>query len=101
MKVVRLRPGCAPEIADIGSELEELQQEVGGYIEILPTALDGVVAVVSEEGELNRLAVNAVGLRGTVLFCRSGNDGGLVDLDDKTAVTCIEAIEQGRNLRSN
>lgn len=100
MKVVRLRPGCAAEIIDIGPELEELQREVAGWIEILPTAVDGVVAVVNEEGELRQMAVNAVGLRGTVIFCRS-KDGELLDLDDATVATCIEAIAQGRDLRQD
>lgn len=101
VKVVRLKPGCAPELVDIASGLERMQQEVGGYIEILPTAIDGVVVVCNEEGTLRNLATNAAGLRGTVIFCSDDDDGELVGLDDETAAACVKAIEQGRDLRQN
>jgi hypothetical protein len=59
------------------------------------------VVVCNEEGSLRNLAANAAGLRGTVIFCSDDDDGELVGLNDVTATACIEAIEQGRDLRQN
>ena len=38
--------------------LEELQEFVGGYIEITPSKIEGTVLVVNEEGLLNNLPYN-------------------------------------------
>ena len=57
MKVIRKKPGCAPEIIDIDNTLESLQAEVDGYIEAVTISADAVV-ICNEEGLLRGLPNN-------------------------------------------
>lgn len=50
--VVRKEPGKMPEIAEIENTLEAMQREVGGYIETVTIADDGVI-ICNEEGVIN------------------------------------------------
>lgn len=40
MKVIRKRPGCKPELADLENRLEALQEAVVGHIETLGFTTD-------------------------------------------------------------
>lgn len=51
MKAIRKKPGCEPEIIDIDNTLEALQQEVGGYIEVVTVAVDTAI-ICNEEGRI-------------------------------------------------
>lgn len=51
VKVIRKRPGEAPELIDIPNALEALQKEVGGYIETYTFAKNACI-VCNEEGRL-------------------------------------------------
>ena len=58
MKVLVVEPGKAPEVREIGSELEAMQKVVGGYIEAAYPFQDAVAVIVNEEGKINRLPMN-------------------------------------------
>ena len=58
MKVVIVEPYKKARIEDIGRELEDLQEVVGGYIEAVYPFDDPVALVVNGEGKMNGLAPN-------------------------------------------
>lgn len=63
MQVIKIDPGCAPQLADIPNTLEALQQAVGGNIEMITVRLDirglrPLVLIVNEEGRLMGLPAN-------------------------------------------
>lgn len=76
MRVIRKRPGEAPEIVEIENTLEALQKEVGGYIETLTLTQDAVI-ICNEEGRLHGLPYNCTlcgaAFVGTILL--AGVDG--------------------------
>ena len=49
MKAIRKKIGCAPEIIEVENTLKALQQEVGGYIEVV-TLPYGAALICNEEG---------------------------------------------------
>ena len=57
--ILLLADGAAKEVSPAGRywTLEEMQQLVGGLIEIVPLA-DGRILVINEEGKLHDLPVN-------------------------------------------
>ena len=71
MKAIRKKPGCEPEIVEVENTLAALQQEVGGYIEVI-TLPYGAALICNEEGRLHHLMYNCVvfGVKfvGTVLI---------------------------------
>ena len=77
MKVIGKKFGKRPEVMEIGTELKDLQDFVGGYIEapfISPALRDrNIVVVVNEEGKLQRLQPTlALVHDGEVLGCLVG-----------------------------
>ena len=58
MKVVIVEPQKKARIEDIGRELEDLQDVVGGYIEAIYPFDDPVALVCNEEGKLNGGGLN-------------------------------------------
>ena len=58
MQVLIVEPLKAPYVKDIGEELEDLQHEVGGYIEAIYPFEDDVAVICNEEGKLNGLPLN-------------------------------------------
>lgn len=58
MKVVVVEPHKKARIEDIGSELEDLQELVGGYIEAIYPFDDPVALVCNGEGKMEGLALN-------------------------------------------
>lgn len=53
-----IKPGEKPEKVTIGTELEDLQAAVGGYIEVLYPYADPVGIICNEEGKLEGLPLN-------------------------------------------
>lgn len=58
MKVIIVEPHKKARIEDIGRELEDLQEVVGGYIEAIYPFDDPVALVVNGEGKMDGLALN-------------------------------------------
>lgn len=52
MTVLKLSPGCKPEVICIPHTLEEMQRLVGGYIEAIYPFEDRVAIVCNEEGKI-------------------------------------------------
>ena len=63
MRVLIVEPAREPYMKEIGSELEDLQREVGGYIEALYPFDDAAALICNEEGKLDGLEPNRA-LRG-------------------------------------
>lgn len=53
MRVVAVRPGQVAKVEEIGCELRDMQEFVGGYIEAVYPFEDEVALVCNEEGKLN------------------------------------------------
>ncbi len=89
MKVLIVEPRQRPRRVEIPHTLRDMQQTVGGYIEIVQPFDDPVVLVCDEEGklkgyELNRAIVGKDIIAGT--FFLAGIDGeDLTDLPDDLA----------------
>ena len=71
MQALIVEPLKAPYVKEIGEELEDLQHEVGGYIEAVYPFEDEVAIVCNEEGKLEGLDLNR-SLR--------GDDGEIYDI---------------------
>ena len=71
MKAIRKKPGCAPEVIEVENTLKALQDEVGGYIEVV-TLPYGAALICNEEGRILGLPDNGrvcgVDVVGTVLI---------------------------------
>ena len=52
MKILIVEPGQTPRHADISHTLQDMQQVVGGYIEVIHPFDDPVALVCDEEGKL-------------------------------------------------
>ena len=57
IRVLRVRPGQAPEKIQIPNKLSVFQQEVGGWIETVPLG-DGAILICNEEGKLTGMDGN-------------------------------------------
>ena len=89
MKILIVEPGLQPRRADILHTLRDMQQTVGGYIEIIRPFEDPVALVCDEEGklksyELNRAIVGVDIIAGT-FFLVGVDDDDLIDLPDEMA----------------
>ena len=77
MKAIRKKPGCAPEIIEVGNTLKALQREASGYIETVTIASDAVI-ICNEEGRILGLPDNCrvcgVDFVGTVLIVGTKGD---------------------------
>ena len=86
IKVVIVEPHKNPTITTIKTKLENLQEAVGGLIEIIDIE-DNVCILCNEEGKLIGLEGNRkLGddiLVGTFFVCGSNNEGELTSLTDK------------------
>ena len=58
MNVLKLQPPDIIELIDIENKLEELQEQVEGYIECVTLIPDKLVMVVNEEGLIRELPYN-------------------------------------------
>ena len=89
MKILIVEPGQPPRRADIPHTLREMQQVVGGYIEIIHPFDDPVALVCDEEGklkgyELNRLIPGVDVIAGTFFVCGIDTED-FADLPDDMA----------------
>ena len=91
MKVVLVESGKTAKITEIGESLKELQEIVGGPIEVIP--FEDALIVANEEGKIRELALNraikngnevADVIAGTFFICRE-NEGDFASLDDGEA----------------
>lgn len=57
MKAIREKPGCEPELVEVENTLKALQQEVGGYIEVITLPYDAAL-ICNEEGRILGLPDN-------------------------------------------
>lgn len=83
MKVVIKKVGQKPEVKEIKGELHEMQEIVGGYLEVIGL-FDGIFCVLNEEGKLIGLPANFAlaydVIVGDVFFCSvSGEDFASLD----------------------
>ena len=60
MKALKVYPGCSPRLVDVGEDLESLQNEVKGYIQVLYPFEDKVGIVCNEDGKLIGLEANRI-----------------------------------------
>ena len=58
MTVLLVEPGKYPQPVEIGTDLEDLQKAVGGYIEVTYPFDEQVGIVMNEEGKINGLPLN-------------------------------------------
>ena len=58
MNVLLVEPGKYPREVTVGTELEDLQEAVGGYIEVTYPFEEEVGLIVNEEGKINGLPLN-------------------------------------------
>lgn len=58
MNVLLVEPGKYPREVTVGTELEDLQKAVGGYIEVTYPFEEEVGLIVNEEGKINGLPLN-------------------------------------------
>lgn len=58
MTVLLVEPNKYPEVKEIGTDLDSLQQAVGGNIEVIYPFEDNVGLVVNEEGKINGMPLN-------------------------------------------
>lgn len=90
MRVIIVEPMKPPRAAEIGSTLRDLQQAVGGSIEMVPAELgDSALVICNEEGKLldlpsNRFMYDEDGIpydliAGTFLIC-DDRQGELVSI---------------------
>ena len=89
MKILIVEPRQHPRRADIPHTLHDMQQTVGGYIEIIQPFDDPLVLVCDEEGKLKGYALNrAIAGKDIIAgtFFLAGIDGdNLTDLPDELA----------------
>lgn len=86
MKVVLVQPGLYAKEAEIGTQLRDMQQTVGGWIEAVYPYDDNVAIVCNEEGlimglPLNRQINEDIVIAGTFFICGTGEEDfiGLTD----------------------
>lgn len=58
MTVLLVEPGKYPQPVEIGTDLEDLQKAVGGYIEVTYPFDEQVGIVMNEEGKINGMDLN-------------------------------------------
>jgi hypothetical protein len=82
IRVLRLRPGHAPEVAQMDDSLDSLQRAVGGHIEIVKVG-DRLDLVVNENGAHDLLgSLDGHSITGVALVVRKDDAGELVDVTD-------------------
>ena len=85
--VVMVQPFCQPSKQNIKNDLITLQQQIGGYIEIINPFKDNACLICDEEGKIKGLPLNRqVGndiIAGTFIIAGIGKDGELSSLSDK------------------
>lgn len=104
MKVLMVKPGAAPEDAEIENTLEAMQAAVGGYIQAIYPMPDTTIALVcNEEGKneglpLNRSLRDEAGqiydvVAGTFFLCGAPPDSEhFADLSEEQSKLCRQVF---------
>jgi hypothetical protein len=97
LRVLRVEPGKAPEVKEIGSDLDSLQAEVDGLIECIYMDDEGVL-VCNEEGKLNGMEMNRrLGddiICGPFFLVGDDGEGDFISLTDSQIDNCQERFAQ-------
>ena len=99
IKIVYKKPNEKPTIIEVENTLEEFQELVGGYIEVIPANDDrSILMIVNEEGKLQNLKNNIlwmdhVSIVGNVAFIQNGTDGEFHSLTDDMAEAIIKVLD--------
>lgn len=91
MRAIVVEPMKMPRVEEVGNTLQELQQAVGGSIEVVPAELgDDALVICNEEGKImglpyNRCVYDADGIpydviAGTFILCDENLDGEFVSI---------------------
>lgn len=95
MKIVIKKVGQEPEVKEIKGELYEMQEIVGGYLEVIGI-FGGIFCVLNEEGKLKGLPINFIFggdfIVGNVFFC-SVSGGDFESLNDMQIDTIIKLFK--------
>ena len=91
MRIYKVEPNKMGYEKEIANTLEEIQKEIGGYIQICYLQ-DGLLAVVDEEGLLKELEDNLLlpkygVIKGNVIFVRDDKKGDFESLTDEDIET--------------
>lgn len=84
-----VEPGKKPKEITIGSDLEDLQEVIGGHIELAYYYHDPVVMICDEEGKIKGLPLNRA-IR--------GEDGEIKDIMAGTFLICGDGEEDFKSL---
>lgn len=93
IKVIVIHPGCIAECIRIPNTLKAMQELVGGHIETVPL-INGLTAVVNEEGRLRGLKPNIFGLVGTIFICRTDIDKGEFISVQNADISTVKKLSQ-------
>ena len=88
MNALIVHPGQKPRMIDITGELRELQQIVGGTIDVIDPYGDEVIFIFNDEGKLlglppNRRINDWITIHGILLICGSNEEGNTISLTDE------------------
>ena len=81
MKVLLVKPNCAPEVMEISGDLESMQSLVGGTIQAIYPFPEHVALIANDDGKLIGLPMNRAVLEigdvicGDFFLCGSPPDG--------------------------
>lgn len=89
LHVLLVEPGKVPVEVSIGSELEDLQEVIGGHIEVAYYFEDPAVIVCDEEGKIKGLPLNRA-------IC--GEDGEIKDIMAGSFLICGDGEEDFESL---
>lgn len=88
IRVTVYAPGRPGETRDVANELTPMQEIVGGYLEVVRLPIPSLLIVCNEEGLLQGLPPNIMGIRGTFFVTRESEDGSdFVSLTDADLVS--------------
>lgn len=88
MNALIVHLGQKARIIDITGRLKELQQIVGGVIDIVEPYEDGVIFILNDEGKLlglppNRRINDWITIHGSFLICGTDKEGNTIGLTDE------------------
>ena len=106
MKFIKVEPRKSPYVVETDCcDLEYLQKQVQGYIEVVPSGIkDDILFVVNEEGKLNDLPPNRYYGRsdvicGDILVLADDGEGDFTSLSEEQIKAVMEYFEKEENMR--
>ena len=58
LRIIKVEPSKPPRIVEVSPDLDSLQHEVGGYIQVIYPFSDPVGIICNEEAKINGLPLN-------------------------------------------